>query len=808
LAALPEDPVIPEVIEPFELVIQSNFENSTVIETLSPEFIWTFNDSVAQGMGFGNITLKNSSGTIQSFTVTLVENVLKIIPSVALNRNEVYTLNIPSDAIVRLFARSETETDTIPINEINLVVTTFLGISRNYENDEVITTLNPEFIWEFSGFVPSQGANFNLITLKDSLGNVINSSLTLAGQRLTIAPTSSLVYDESYTVFIPGGAVMENESTSVEEMGVIVKTYRIINLLRSNHANGDIVHIKPELKWYFDAEIIPGTAFGQISLLDNSGVQIAFDSTIEKNVLTISPKSALNCNSTYSVFIPENALTDANGDLLSEASLSFTTYSITERFFWTTAYTNALLTEFNDLYHYNGNFYNNVILNNFNETNVERWLRISADEGSGSIFLGGNYWGTINPFMIEKQILDFDDYQSLRNILQNEILTIAPSNTFPFVTDAFLINSNGDRSAVVGNETVTFVVEFNRDMNTLIPLDVKFGSSLPYAEYQITGSYVNPRRWEGTYTLKTTIENGNQYWNISGGAAADDAYLTLLADVKRFIFEIDTTSAQAMIMQGEATNEGINLSWYQDDFSTLAGYNVYRSTSQDGYYQRLNSVVIPSEVCTFFDGDVEPGVIYYYNFTVVQTDLNESVPSGKITIMSKDTMAPNVYHTPIYQAFSNSNLVVTASVVDNVGLQNVKLYYRITGNTEYSIINMTKNNDRYSAIISTTFVTLAGLEYYIEAFDGVSYTYKGTALSPYSVIIQLAVDGSSKGDVNGDGVITTLDALMLLQALNDRLNLTSEQFARADINSDTTLSAAEALRILQYVSGKITTILP
>ena len=29
-------------------------------------------------------------------------------------------------------------------------------------------------------------------------------------------------------------------------------------------------------------------------------------------------------------------------------------------------------------------------------------------------------------------------------------------------------------------------------------------------------------------------------------------------------------------MQGSAENDGVHLSWTQDDYSTLAGYNVYR----------------------------------------------------------------------------------------------------------------------------------------------------------------------------------------------------------------------------------------
>ena len=70
------------------------------------------------------------------------------------------------------------------------------------------------------------------------------------------------------------------------------------------------------------------------------------------------------------------------------------------------------------------------------------------------------------------------------------------------------------------------------------------------------------------------------------------------------------------------------------------------------------------------------------------------------------------------------------------------------------------------------------------------------------------MDKNSLGDVDGDGTITTKDALMLLQAANDLLNLKDDEFLRADINGDKVLSAAEALRILQYVSGKVSTITP
>lgn len=57
--------------------------------------------------------------------------------------------------------------------------------------------------------------------------------------------------------------------------------------------------------------------------------------------------------------------------------------------------------------------------------------------------------------------------------------------------------------------------------------------------------------------------------------------------------------------------------------------------------------------------------------------------------------------------------------------------------------------------------------------------------------------------MDGNGTIPPLDALLLLQHINDLVNLTAEQFERADLNADGRLTASEALRILQYINGSI-----
>ena len=455
-------------------------------------------------------------------------------------------------------------------------------------------------------------------------------------------------------------------------------------------------------------------------------------------------------------------------------------------------------------------FYGNAILNRFTENNVEKWLRITAPSASSYVRygIGGNYWGTeglsekTKKEAINKQILDFDDYQSMADLNEGTILETIPETVWPVVRSVSLRDANGEAITTVGAGKTTFTVTFNRDMDTEMPLQVRFGSSYPYADFEVAGQWLDSRTWEGSTTMTSLIANGIQYWSIANGRSAE-GHLKLYKDWGRFSFNIDTSSALAMTMQAEAADDGVILTWAQDDFDTLAGYNVYRCDREDGQYAKLNTSVIPADVKTFTDTNVTPGQMYYYNFTVVKTDLSESDTSGKISVRAKDTMAPNIYHDGVYSAFTGSKLIISATANDNLQIDKVELFYRVTGTESWRAVAMTAVNDRYSAVIPSSDVTTDGLEYYIRAFDGVNYAYKGTAEQPYAITVSEAVDRSALGDVNGDGQINVLDALMVLQAINDRLNLDAEQFARADLNGNKTLEAVEVLTILQYANGII-----
>lgn len=549
------------------------------------------------------------------------------------------------------------------------------------------------------------------------------------------------------------------------------------------------------------------------------------------NQLLITPSAPLVSGTSYTVTIPENSISTYFGAPNEEITFTFiyldtltadagdgktvlasgavSDNEAAAARAWTSERLTAGWKAFCDK-GYDTLFYGNAILNRFTENNVEKWLRITAPSASSYVRygIGGNYWGTeglsekTKKEAINKQILDFDDYQSMADLNEGTILETIPESVWPVVRSVSLRDANGEAITTVGAGKTTFTVTFNRDMDTEMPLQVRFGSSYPYADFEVAGQWMDSRTWEGSTTMTSLIANGIQYWSIANGRSAE-GHLKLYKDWGRFSFNIDTSSALAMTMQAEAADDGVILTWAQDDFDTLAGYNVYRCDREDGQYAKLNTSVIPADVKTFTDTNVTPGQMYYYNFTVVKTDLSESKPSGKISVRAKDTMAPNIYHDGVYSAFTGSKLIISATANDNLQIDKVELFYRVTGTESWRAVTMTAVNDRYSAVIPSSDVTTDGLEYYIRAFDGVNYAYKGTAEQPYAIAVSEAVDRSALGDVNGDGQINVLDALMVLQASNDRLNLDAEQFARADLNGNKTLEAVEVLTILQYANGII-----
>lgn len=77
-------------------------------------------------------------------------------------------------------------------------------------------------------------------------------------------------------------------------------------------------------------------------------------------------------------------------------------------------------------------------------------------------------------------------------------------------------------------------------------------------------------------------------------------------------------------------------------------------------------------------------------------------------------------------------------------------------------------------------------------------------VSEASVTVGSALSGETPGDVNGDGAISSLDAVLVLRRVAGTLGQTDFTESAADVNGDHEITSLDAVLILKKVAGLIT----
>ncbi|MCH2294864.1 MAG: IPT/TIG domain-containing protein, partial [SAR324 cluster bacterium] len=391
------------------------------------------------------------------------------------------------------------------------------------------------------------------------------------------------------------------------------------------------------------------------------------------------------------------------------------------------------------------NMKNNAFLTRLWDTDLERFMRFYNMGGRNEVVsFSDNYWGTDSPILVGAMIYDFNEDFNRGPIFYEPVLKSASPKMYPFVEDITIttdsITDQSLRSGApkqVSTERVKFTLKYNRPMDSNIDPKVHFGPAPPYTDntvFAVDGGWQNSKEWTGEFSINPGSGDGFQMMHVYGGAAADDAWLVPARDEGRFRFQILSVGAASLTLK-VVGHEGYNdVNWLQDDFETLAGYNLYRSETESGEYKRINDSLISIKTNRFIDSNVQPGKKYFYKFTVVQTDQRESNFSNSSSAVPKDTISPVIIHESRKTATANMPLTLFAEVSDNVFVQSVNLLYRRIGNSDFKSIQMKNTTgQRYSASIVASDVVLPGVEYYIEASDGVGTSSSGLALSPYKV---------------------------------------------------------------------------
>lgn len=401
----------------------------------------------------------------------------------------------------------------------------------------------------------------------------------------------------------------------------------------------------------------------------------------------------------------------------------------------------------------NAAFKGNAILNRLICTDTSEWMKIITPSNSNLTYMAtDNYWGTTDENLIQKQLVDFDTNVQYGDIITSPYLNEPSEETYPCVSDIYITDKNGDKVDTVGNGTYDVHVLFNRDMDKNTDPMVSYGPDDPYTDYTLKGQWNSSREWVGKMPIKVLINQGHQYFRVKDAVAADDHWLTTGTDWGRFEFDVTASGAEALTLQSEGRVGSIYLNWTQDEYDTMAGFNIYRSeTGEEGSFKKINSSILSSEEKEYEDKKVEAGKKYYYYFTVVDTAMSESRPSNITSNTAVDDKPPVIKHTALKSITNGVGATITATVKDNIGVEGVTLFYRMEGEDNFKSVPMNNTTGNYyNAHINAEDITVGNLQYYIEATDGINYAYNGSATEPNVIPVESKAFVSSVKADNGE----------------------------------------------------------
>lgn len=205
---------------------------------------------------------------------------------------------------------------------------------------------------------------------------------------------------------------------------------------------------------------------------------------------------------------------------------------------------------------------------------------------------------------------------------------------------------------------------------------------------------------------------------------------------------------------------------------------------------RLNAAFATFEIVVSTDNPVycvdESGNLILHSFTSYISDDNATTATDGTKTAHCDNENCNATHTVVDEG---SRLVPDTITSD---------YYTISeGSIQYVMPNTTVRQ-LLAALNEGEYIRVFDGEIELSGNDRVTGTMVLKLMDADIVKDNLTVQ--LMGDVNGDGFITASDGMLVLFAINDKYEMTEEEFARADMDGDGTLTACDALMIMQFAA--------
>lgn len=255
----------------------------------------------------------------------------------------------------------------------------------------------------------------------------------------------------------------------------------------------------------------------------------------------------------------------------------------------------------------------------------------NVDVVSAKIFIDGDTTGSImaespdNTFTFDVPVPS----DSTENIAYQVTIYDQAGNSAASNTYTITVTDNDDPVAEAGPDQtvdedtiVNFDASGSSDNIGIVSYQWNFGDGVGTAS-GASPTYIYPE--PGTYTVTLTVAD-----------AADNTSLdSLVVTVLDITPPVVPTSLDATYSDGT-----VSLSWQasSDNSGSVAGYNIYRSTSSGGPYEKLNSSLLVAT--NYLDAGVIVGSTYHYVVTAIDAAGNESGYSNEAVVSATDSEPP------------------------------------------------------------------------------------------------------------------------------------------------------------------------
>jgi len=248
---------------------------------------------------------------------------------------------------------------------------------------------------------------------------------------------------------------------------------------------------------------------------------------------------------------------------------------------------------------------------------------------------------------------------------------------------------------------------------------------------------LSPSDFSGTSSSKTLRQV-----DISASAGGVSENATATYDIANRPRITASEQLQTVASTQQPANQDLTLQTGIQSFES-GGSNAFgakaSTVSAQVYYRKVGSSTTYSSVQMqqtsggAFEGSVpqseveSPGMEFYIQATDGDGERVTLPSSNAATNPIKTAVAPNeppsISHNLVEGTSPGNDLTITADASDDGGVDQVTLFYRMQGDLAYSQVSMSNTSGAtYEATVPGDKITSAGIEYYIEAEDGLGVT--------------------------------------------------------------------------------------